>query len=107
MLTFQYFVNEQIHFVEFEQEYVDAIKKVSLKSKSSGKSRSCFCERCEYPYCPMFMVHDELWEKYRNEFDYICISCFQYYLGRKLTLSDLKPNVPLNNDIIQILSAFV
>lgn len=91
----------------FEEAYIEAMKKVSLKSTSTGKKRSCFCQDCDYPYPEMFMVIDEVWLSAGcSKDDFLCINCFTEKLGRKLTIYDLKQDVPLNNNILQILANF-
>lgn len=53
------------------------------------------CKDCHSPNPPIFMVRDEIWysifPKYKSGI--FCVRCFENYLGRKLTIYDLGPNI--------------
>tara|TARA_Y100000310_G_C20384531_1_gene669767 strand:- start:94 stop:363 length:270 start_codon:yes stop_codon:yes gene_type:complete len=55
----------------------------------------------------MFMVNDEIWDKYGNEEDILCPPCFESRMGRKLKKNDILDyaDVPVNleNPYIQSL----
>jgi hypothetical protein len=54
----------------------------------------------------MFMVNNQLWEKYGATNKHLCIGCFEKRLKRKLTKSDLSKcyvNEKINLTTIQIL----
>lgn len=46
----------------------------------------------------MYMVNDDLWEKYGNDRNTYCMSCFEDIVGRKLTKDDFMQykNIPVN-----------
>lgn len=51
----------------------------------------------------MVMLHNPLWNKVSKDRPKICLcdTCIEKRLGRKLSLKDLKPGVPVNNWYIE------
>lgn len=66
---------------------LEGVKKIFDKS---GRT----CDKCDKHF-EMFSIIDELWLKYYNKKDYICIDCFEKKLNRKITKNDLK-NIQVN-----------
>mgnify|MGYP003340863919 CR=1 FL=1 len=46
------------------------------------------CEDCGNPDYEMYMVNDDLWDKYGNDNKTLCLSCLEKRMGRKLTKDD-------------------
>lgn len=63
------------------------------------------CEHCGtviHRFKRMVMLHDELWQKVSQfRINILCDRCIEKILGRKLTINDLKPDIPINMWYIQ------
>jgi hypothetical protein len=57
------------------------------------------CEKCGtlvYLDSKMVILEEKLWLKHFNKKDVLCDECIEEKLGRKITLKDLKLDVPVN-----------
>ena len=62
-------------------------KHIDPKTIQSEKERFT-CEDCGNPDYEMYMVNDDLWDKYGNDNKTLCLSCLEKRMGRKLTKDD-------------------
>ena len=65
---------------------------------SSEEKKRFTCQDCGNPDYKMYMVNDDLWSKYGNSENTLCMSCLEKRIGRKLTKQDFSDykNVPAN-----------
>jgi hypothetical protein len=66
------------------------------------------CEDCgTYDY-DMYMVNDDIWSKYGNESNTLCMNCLEKRMGRKLTKDDFSQykNAPANKYNPQVKKLF-
>jgi hypothetical protein len=46
------------------------------------------CQDCGDLEYKMYMINDDIWKKYGNKENTLCIECFEKRIGRKLTKKD-------------------
>jgi len=46
------------------------------------------CQDCGDPNYNMYMVNDDIWKKYGNKYDTLCMDCLEKRMGRNLTKDD-------------------
>ena len=60
---------------------------LSEHNKKSEEDRFT-CQDCGNPDYDMYMVNDDIWDKYGNKTDTLCMGCLEKRMGRNLTKHD-------------------
>jgi hypothetical protein len=110
---------EKVHFTDGTVvDYKEAAERslwilfpsVEVRAEYLAMDKYSPCDDCgqSFKYVPLGpMLHDDLWAKLGSE-EWLCGDClFQRaaQLGIQVTIDDLKPGVPLNDEWFEVLSS--
>ena len=65
------------------------------------------CQDCGNPDYDMYMVNDDIWDKYGNKTDTLCMGCLEKRMGRSLTKHDFSQHKKIIDHEHSILLSFL
>jgi hypothetical protein len=78
------------------ESFIDIFKKTPKHDKSEEERFTCV-DCGEYDY-NMYMVNNDIWDKYGEGLNTLCLNCLEQRMGHKISKSDISDfkNAPVN-----------